>query len=374
MTDTAQSAASAAPWQAEVDAHKRAMPLQRLIGNGLDYADAVELYALADAGIPWADAGARIGERIADSAIESLAAGHTLTARADFLRASACYRVGQVPLPDTDARKTPMYRKLIEYYGAAGALTDPVAEHIGIPYRSAELRGWLLRPHGVSRPPTVIVMGGFDGWREEYHVGATYLVARGVAVLLVDGPGQGETRVLQGLYLDHDVPKAFSAMVDYLLADHRLGDRVGIWGNSMGGFLAALVAATDSRIAACCVNGGTIRPAEILDRYHRFITKAQALLGISDPDQAREVMETFVLTDSTLASLRCPLHVMHGTPDRVFLIENARALYDGAAAQDKTFSEFPDGDHCIYNHSHDKHTRIADWFADRLSDDQGDPR
>ncbi|MGW4773446.1 alpha/beta hydrolase family protein [Nocardia sp. NPDC004278] len=374
MTETAESAVAAAPWRAEVDAHKRAMPLQRLIGNGLDYADVVELYALADAGIPWADAGARIGERIADSAIESLAAGHTLTAHADFLRASACYRVGQVPLPDTDARKTPMYRKLIEYYGEAGALTDPAVEHISIPYQGAELLGWLLRPHGVSRPPTVIVMGGFDGWREEYHVGATYLVARGVAVLLVDGPGQGETRVLQGLYLDHDVPKAFSAVVDYLLADHRLGDRIGIWGNSMGGFLAALVAATDSRIAACCVNGGTIRPAEILDRYHRFITKVQALLGISDPDHAREVMETFVLTDSTLASLRCPLHVMHGTPDRVFLIENAHALYDSAAAQDKTFSEFPDGDHCIYNHSHDKHTRIADWFADRLSDDQGDPR
>ena len=53
-------------------------------------------------------------------------------------------------------------------------------------------------------------------------------------------------------------------------------------------------------------------------------------------------------------------------PIRCSSIENARALYDGAAATDKTWSEFPDGDHCIYNHSHDKHTRIADWFADRL--------
>lgn len=374
MTETGYpDAAATKPWQAEVDAHKRAMPIQRLIGNGMDYADVIELYALADAGVPWADAGAQLGERIAASATASLAAGHTVTARSDFLRASACYRVGQVPLPDSDARKRPMYRKLIEYYQAAGALTDPAVEHVGIPYQGAELRGWLLRPCGVHRPATVIVMGGFDGWREEYHVGATYLLARGVAVLLVDGPGQGETRVLQGLYLDHEVPKAFSAMVDHLLNDERLGDQVGIWGNSMGGFLAALVASTDHRIAACCVNGGTVRPAEILDRYHRFITKVQALLGISDPDEAREQMQSYVLTETELASLRCPLHVMHGTPDQVFLIENARALYDGAASRDKTFSEFPDGDHCIYNHSHDKHTRIADWFADRLTD-EGDPR
>lgn len=376
MTNTAHDTTAApdtAPWQAEVDAHKRAMPLQRLIGNGMDYADVTELYALADSGVPWADAGARVGARIAAGAADAAAAGHLLTARADYLRASACYRVGQVPLPDTDPRKKPMYHKLIEYYGAAGALADPPVEHVGIAYQDAELRGWLLRPAGASRPPVVIVMGGFDGWREEYHVGATYLLARGVAVLLVDGPGQGETRVLQGLYLDQGVPKAFSAMVDYLQADERLSDRVGIWGNSMGGFLAALVAATDPRIAACAVNGGTVRPAEILDRYHRFITKVQALLGISDPNEARSVMETFVLTESALSSLTCPLHVMHGTPDQVFLIENARALYDGAGSTDKTFSEFPDGDHCIYNHSHDKHTRIADWFADRLND-EGDPR
>ena len=29
--------------------------------------------------------------------------------------------------------------------------------------------------------------------------------------------------------------------------------------------------------------------------------------------------------------------------------------------------EWPDGDHCIYNHSHEKHTLVADWFTDRLT-------
>ena len=145
-------------------------------------------------------------------------AGHLLTARADYLRASACFRVGQVPLPDTDARKKAMYHRLIEYYGAAGAArpirpSSTSGSRTGTP-RSA---GGCCAPPGCDRPPTVIVMGGFDGWREEYHVGATYLLARGIAVLLVDGPGQGETRVLQGLHMTSDVEKAFSAMVDHLL-------------------------------------------------------------------------------------------------------------------------------------------------------------
>lgn len=290
----------------------------------------------------------------------------TATARSWFLYAAACFRVGQVPLGDDDPRKRTMYEQLISAYGRAGALTDPPVEHLQIPYQNGRLSGWLLRPPRGGRPPVVLVMGGFDGWREEYHTGATNLLERGIAVFLADGPGQGETRLLHGLHMKPGVEKAFSAMIDHLLADPRLAPRVGIWGNSMGGYLAALTAATDQRITACVVNGGTVRPVETAERFRRFISKVQLLLGIADPAEAREVMGSFVLDSALLASLRCPLLVMHGTPDQVFLIENARTLHNLAGSADKTFHEFPDGDHCIYNHSHEKHTIIGDWFADRL--------
>ncbi|MEW2120897.1 alpha/beta hydrolase [Streptomyces sp. NPDC005474] len=353
-------------WQAEAEAHKRAMPLQRLLGNGMEYADVVELYRRVDEGEPWAEAGAQLAARNLARAESALGAGNTATARSWFLYAAACFRVGQVPLGDDDPSKRAMYEQLISAYGRAGALADPPVEHVEIPYQDGALCGWLLRPAAGGRPPVVIVMGGFDGWREEYHAGATYLLERGVAVFLADGPGQGETRLFQGLHMKPGVEKAFSTMVDHLLADARLAPSVGIWGNSMGGYLAALSAATDPRIAACVVNGGTVRPVETAERYRRFITKVQLLLGIDDPDTARQVMGSFVLGPDLLASLRCPLLVLHGTPDQVFLIDNARALCDRAGSADKTFHEFPDGDHCLYNHSHEKHTIIGDWLADRL--------
>ncbi|MFI6170374.1 alpha/beta hydrolase family protein [Nocardia sp. NPDC051052] len=72
------------------------------------------------------------------------------------------------------------------------------------------------------------------------------------------------------------------------------------------------------------------------------------------------------LGPADLAHLTCPLLVLHGTPDQVFLVENARALYTSAASPDKTWREWVDGDHCLYNHSLEKHTIVADWFADRL--------
>lgn len=360
-------------WRAEGDAHKRAMPPQRLLGNGMDYADVNELYARVDNGQPWADAGRALGDRDCERGDAALAAGHRETARSWYQNGASCYRVAQVPLTDSDPAKRELYRLLVGTYGAAGALRDVPTEHIDIAWGGGTISGWLLRPPGDRPAPAVIVMGGFDGWREEYHVGAEYLVARGVAVFLVDGPGQGETRLFGGLHMAPSVEKAFSAMIDHLFADPRLSNQVGIWGNSMGGYLAALVAATDDRVAACAVNGGTIRPVETVERFPRFVTKLQLLLGIEDPEEALSVMSEFVLDAGLLARLHCPLLVLHGTLDQVFLVENARALFDGAATSDKTWREWPDGDHCIYNHSHDKHTLVGDWLADRLTEDPACP-
>lgn len=363
---SSSTSAEQPPWKKEAEAHKRAMPLQRLLGNGMDYADVDELYRLVDDAAPWPDAATSLGEANLRRAEAAEADGHPASARTWYLAAAACFRVGQVPLPDNDQKRA-LYRQLIAAYGAGGALADPPTEHVEIGWGDGTLYGWLLRPPGHARPPTVIVMGGFDGWREEYHVGATYLLERGIAVLLVDGPGQGETRLFGGLVMNTDVTSAFSAMVDHLLADDRLGDEVGIWGNSMGGFLAAATAAADPRIAACCVNGGTVRPAEFPERFPRTVAKAQSLLGIDDPDKALDTLRGFRLQPEDLERLRCPLLVLHGTPDQVFLVENARALYDQAGTADKTWREWPDGDHCIYNHSLDKHLLVSDWFADRLT-------
>ncbi|KAF0960210.1 alpha/beta hydrolase family protein [Rhodococcus sp. T7] len=355
------------PWMAEARAHQRAMPLPRLLGNGMDYPDAVELHSLAEQGVPWADAAEQLGDRNRDRAKRALTDGHTHTAHQWYLFASACYRAGQVPLADTDTQKRRMYRKLIDTFGAAGRLATPRWEHVQIPFEGSALAGWLLVPPNVIEPPpVVIVTGGFDGWREEYAKGAEQLLVRGLACLLVDGPGQGETRIFGKLHMGVNPAAAFSFVVDYLLADPRVSDQIGMWGNSMGGYLAAATAAADPRIGACCVNGGTVRPVELPERYPRFVTKLQALYGIDDPDEAMRAMDDATIGPTELERLRCPLLVLHGTPDQVFLVENARALYDAAASVDKTWREWPDGDHCIYNHTAEKHAIIGDWFTVKL--------
>jgi alpha-beta hydrolase superfamily lysophospholipase len=345
---------------------KRAMPITRLVGNGMDYADAVELHALVDAGIAWHEAAARLGDRNLARAWDRFEHGHRHSARSWFFLASACFRFAQVPLADADPRKRTVYRRMLDAFRRAGELSDPPFEHVELPWRHGRLSGWLIRSEHASPHPFVIQLCGIGGSREEYEVGSRYLLERGLSAFLVDAPGQGETRLFGGLHLDEHVIEAVRALIDVVVTEPLCDGRVGVWGNSAGGWLAALAATADARVAACCMNGGTDRPTEILDRYPRFIGEVQQMTGCSEPEDARDVVDRMTIDPQRLRGLHCPLHVVHGTPDQVFRVEGARRIYDGAPSIDKTLTEFPDGDHCVSNRSHEKHMLIADWFADRL--------
>jgi alpha-beta hydrolase superfamily lysophospholipase len=349
----------------ELAAQQRAMPVQRLLDNGMEYADAVALHALTTRGVPWIDAATWLAEQDLQRAEAAEAAGHSLTARGWYRHASASFRFAQSPIVQDSERKRILYRRLVDAFAKACALDDPPGEKISIPYGASAICGWLMRPPRRAAPPTVIIMGGADGWREAYETAARCLLERGVGVLLVDGPGQGESRLFHGLYLTADYHLAYSVIIDFLIAEKRLSGAVGIYGNSLGGHLAAKVASADRRISACCVNGGTVRPIEILDRYPRFIERFAAMLGTIDHAEARAVMAQFDLS-TEVKQLSCPLLVLHGVPDTVFTFANARSLYAAAGSVDKTLLAWDDGDHCLYNHAHEKNSLVADWFADRF--------
>ena len=337
------------------------MPIQRLLDNGMEYSDAVTLHAQVAAGRPWIEAAEELGERDLARAGAALSARQLSTARAYFRYASACYRFAQSAIVADTERKLALYRKVMSAFAEGCKLDRPPSQKVDVPFRGRYLGCWLLLP-GAKKPPVVLIFGGADGWRESYFPAAQYLLERGVAALLVDGPGQGETRLFNQLYLTADVHEAYSAILSFLLADQRVGDRIGIWGNSMGGHFAARAACEDQRFAACCVNGGSPRPIEILDRYPRFVEKFRAMTGATDP---LSVLRRLDLADR-LSRLSSPLLVLHGVPDQVFLFENARTIYEQAGSQDKQLRVWEDGDHCIYNHAHEKHCLVADWFAARL--------
>jgi len=341
------------------------MPIERLAGNGMSEADARELHLDVGEGATWHEAAARLGDRNLARARHALDRRQRRSAREWFFLASACYRFGQVPLEDADPQKRSLYRRMLDAFRNAGRLGEPPHERIDVPWRGGPLSGWLIPASAPA--PVVLQLCGISGSREEYEVGSRFLTARGLGAALVDAPGQGETRLLGGLHFDEHAIDAVRALVDAVATHPACDGRIGVWGNSAGGWLAVLAAAADPRVAACCVTGGTDRPTEVLDRFPRFVAELQRMTGRDDPHDARAVFDRLAIDADVLRDVRCPLHVVHGTPDQIFRVDGARRIHAGAHSPDKTLTEFPDGNHCLTNRSHEKHVLVADWFADRLT-------
>ncbi len=342
------------------------MPITRLLDNGMSYEDAVRLHADAARGVPWLECAEWLGEQNLARAHTALEQQHTASAETWFLRACAGFRFAQSALLHDTEQRRELYRKVIDSFASAAPLMSPPATKLEVPFGSGTVCGWLLRPPQVARPPVVILFGGADGWRESYYPVARFLLDRGIAACLLDGPGQGETRLFRNVFLTSDYHIAISSVITALLSDSSLAGRVGVFGNSLGGTLAAGVACRDQRISAVCVNGGSAQPIEVLERYPRFLQRFAAMTASKDPQQARQLLADLAL-GPCLRDLRCPLLVLHGGADQVFLLDNARRIFDSAGSVEREMLIWDDGEHCLYNHSLEKHCRVADWFTKHLN-------
>ncbi|MGZ2747406.1 alpha/beta hydrolase [Burkholderia stagnalis] len=342
---------------------QRAMPLTRLLDCGMDYADATALHARTAAGERWDVAAEALAEAQLARAAQAADAGHLATAADAQAMAIADLLFAQMAFNDDAPRKRQLYARVS---AAALRLADWSAlriERIALPFAAAHLVGWAVRPASVPLRGTVIVFGGQSGWGFAYWPIARALAARGLATLLAEGPGQGETRLEQRIFVDVDVTAAYRRFVDHVAGDASLGP-VGIWGNSIGGLWAASAAASDRRIAACCVNGALAAPT--LLPFRTFVEQAAAMLGNADPDaiSANFARMRFAPERDRIA---CPLLVLHGGEDPLIRLDDQQPFLDAATSGDATLEVWPDGDHTIYNHSAERTAFACDWFVDRLA-------
>ena len=178
--------------------------------------------------------------------------------RAAWLQAYQAAFLGRYPVP-THPLKERQYRRAQEFFLAAAALDDPPLEVVTVPFSGRkdegdQVRFYLTRPPGVSRPPVAMVWAGIDTWKEEMHARLGALLrARGFAVLLVDMPGVGESPVLAS----RDAERQWTPIFDWLKTREDLdGTRCAAIGGSFGGYWAMKLAYTYRERLRCAVNWG----------------------------------------------------------------------------------------------------------------------
>jgi dienelactone hydrolase len=315
-------------------------------------------------GEDWVAVCEQLGDAAWQHAAAALGDGHTLTAWRFYRNAEAVYRVGQYGITELTEEKLRLYRKLVDAFGRAAALADPPLEEVNIPYRGFNMHGWIQLPKQL-RPnnPVVIVIPGATGFKEETAAEAQLMVDRGLAVLNIDGPGQGVTCYFNHGYLEVEIERAYSVMADWLEADPRFG-KIAISGRSTGGYYVPRAAATDPRIAACVVNGGSYYPEEILKVRPWYLRKFAILFG-TDDETMRATFPRMTL-EGLAERIECPLLIVHGEQDPIFTVAGVQRLHDEARSTDKVIRIYPGAGHCANGSETEAYNGMADWLADRL--------
>jgi len=91
--------------------------------------------------------------------------------------------------------------------------------------------GVLRTPWHAPRPPVVILIPGLDSVKEELHTYGDDFLRRGMAVLAIDGPGQGEMEFRHPMRFDYETPVRHA--IDYLETRHDVdAGRIGLMGSA----------------------------------------------------------------------------------------------------------------------------------------------
>ncbi|MCA6093433.1 alpha/beta hydrolase [Streptomyces sp. SCA3-4] len=232
--------------------------------------------------------------------------------------------------------------------GRALAVLEPQARRVS----GEGFTGWLRGP--ADAPGTVVVVPGLDSAKEEFLGLVSALLARGLAVFAMDGPGQG---VLAGTtVLRPDYEQVVGRVVDALGVA-----RIGLVGLSLGGYFAARTAALEPRVAAVATVSGPFRldwdelPPPVRDIMARRTGGA---------DAARAFAHHVDLA-ALAPRIAAPLLVVDGGADVIPGVTNGGPL--ARLAPHGTYLSVPHGDHLLGNARPDWLPRLGDHIAHALA-------
>jgi pimeloyl-ACP methyl ester carboxylesterase len=351
----------------------------------------------------WYAAWRATADRVAAIGEASLAAGHKVSAREAFLRASNYYRTAEFFLRANlnDPRLMQAWRLSRDSFRKAAALMDHPVETVAIPYEGTSLPGYIMKPDGSLEPrKTLIVQTGFDGTGEElYFAAAFFALRRGYNVLIFEGPGQGGALREQGLHFRRDWEKVVTPVVDFALTRPEIAPkRLALIGISMGGYLAPRAAAFEHRLAAVIANPGAYdlfasrggRPREELHQaaahpeetnqsLRRAMTTNAGMrwhlqhgmfsFGKTSPLDFLLALSEYRL-DGVVQRIQAPALVIVSEADHFQTAEAQRTLYDLLTGP-KTLMRFTAadmaGEHCQMGAVTLSNQRILDWLDEILA-------
>ncbi|TCK21838.1 alpha/beta hydrolase family protein [Pseudonocardia endophytica] len=338
--------------------------VHRFVSNGVPLADVEQIRSDLTDWSSWNQAWQRSGDaRMAEAEAADRAGAHQtaaelrLVAALEFHFGKFLFVHDVVALRRGTERAAGAYRRALVRLPWPGRVLD-------VPYRDRTLPGVFRTPAAGGPAPTVLLVPGLDAAKEELHLLSEVFLRRGMATMVVDGPGQGESEF--DLPLTAEWEEVAEAVLDVLRGRHEVDRaRVGVVGVSLGGHYAARTAARADGIRAGVSLGGCYSMGESWPHLKHLSRDAfRVRTRSSDMDAASAEADRFTLA-SAPARGGVPFLVVHGERDRLFDTEQAERMAKHFGPDGELTLE-PDGNHVLHNIGYRIRPAAADWLRARL--------
>ena len=278
----------------------------------------------------WRDLWEEKASRYLRQAEEAFASKHYNTTRELYIEAARCYfAVFLINFSDIDEKKH-IYQLFAGYYHKALNLFSVPGEKVEVPIGNGRtIPAFLHLPEktaGING--SVTVFSGLGSCKEEMHILSRTITGRGVAALVPDMPGCGESLFINDIKCRlKTIKQAISGCLAFLKNHNKTKDSViGSTGLCMGGGYAYKAAAIHKQFSFCA----TLFPlfiSQVKDEHTpQWMRNGEWYnyqTGGADPDVFKKEMGRE--PDEILS---CPFFIAHGKYDNWMTIDDAMELFN----------------------------------------------
>ncbi|QIW99771.1 hypothetical protein AMS68_005289 [Peltaster fructicola] len=259
-----------------------------------------------------------------------------------YLRASAVYRISRFPAPRSEKQR----HAWTEGKKAAAkglSMRERPTKHLsiphkhGLPHEGKDIQFFYHLPPGTTQDkpaPLVIIFTGLDGYRTELAVWIEGWSQKGVATLILEIPGTGDSPADPGDITSPD--REWSSLLDWVEEQAEIDQsRKALWAFSTGGYYAIRLAYSHpDRLKGIVAHGGGchymfhptwLSNADHLEYPFDLATTLAFKYGYNDLETfKKEALKKFsLLEDGTLDKPKCTrLLLVNGMNDEIFPIDD----------------------------------------------------
>jgi pimeloyl-ACP methyl ester carboxylesterase len=302
--------------------------------------------------------------------------GFNATACMHYDHAIEAYRMAQHPIFfDDHPVQLDLCARMADLVDRRSDIAPYPVERVEVPFDAGKTISCLLHLLPDRRKaPCVIYVPGMDQTKEVFpRVSNSQGIARGMHVISIDGPGQGNSNLQKIRAVGDAYERAGAAVIDYLETRPEIdSERIGIYGVSMGSYWSLRLASYDRRPAALASTVACFYPNNTIftQSSPRFKQQFMYMAGMIGDEAAFDRMAREMTVEGYLGKIECPTLLVTGEFDPLCPLEDAIRAYGDLACRKEMW--------VIENQFHplgglanlgglDSHEVVMDWLERALA-------